>query len=96
MNHETPDYFALASKLVRANETRGTGPAYDRWPVSLPQVSYVTADGGFLCVYCANGAHQSDASTIDVSDQWRIIGAQVNADDTPCDHCGRIIASQQR
>lgn len=72
-----------SSKIVRANETRGTGPTYDHWPASLPQVSYVLADGGFICVYCANGGNGSDASTTAEDSQWRIIGAQVNQNDTP-------------
>lgn len=73
---------------VRPNEIRGHGPKHDTWPASLPQVTYITADGGHLCVTCAN----SDGSlAVDASDQWRIIGAQVNQHHTTCDHCERII-----
>lgn len=84
-------FESKSSKIVRANETRGTGPKWNRWPASLPQVSYVMADGGFLCYVCANGGNGSEASTTADSDQWRIIGAQVNDYDTTCDHCARII-----
>lgn len=31
--------------MVRANEVRSTGPTFDHWPSSLPQVAYTTADG---------------------------------------------------
>ena len=85
------------TSTVRANETRSTGPAFDHWPASLPQVSYVVADGGFLCVTCANGGNGSEANTAtDTDPQWRIVGAQVNGEDTPCDHCGRIITSEEK
>ena len=85
------------ASTVRANETRGTGPKYDLWPASLPQVAYVTADGAFLCVTCANGGNGSCAADADLdagnpsTDQWRIIGAQVNAEPQACAHCERII-----
>lgn len=81
-----------ASKTVQTNEVRSTGPSFDTWPASLPQISYVTADGAFLCVVCANGGNGSEASTKDdTSDQWRIIGAQVNEEDHACAHCERLI-----
>lgn len=76
---------------VRANEVRSTGPTFDHWPASLPQVAYVTDDGGFLCVTCANGGHGSLASTTSDDPQWRIIGAQINDTETPCAHCDRLI-----
>lgn len=76
---------------VRPNEIRSTGPKHDTWPASLPQIAYVTADGAFLCVTCANGGNGSEASTTADSDQWRIIGAQVNEDPTECAHCNRTI-----
>lgn len=78
--------------VVRANETRGTGPAWNQWPAELPFVAYVTADGAFLCVTCANGGHGSMAGTEKTdSDQWRIIGAQINDGPEPCTHCDRTI-----
>ncbi len=85
-----------SSRIVRAGETRGTGPTWDHWPSSLPQISYVVADGGMLCYVCANGGNGSCATTehdkSDMhSDQWRIIGACCNDGDTICDHCGRTI-----
>jgi hypothetical protein len=84
----------MSNTRVLANEIRSTGPAFDSWPASLPQVSYVTEDGGFLCVTCANGGNGSEASITADSLQWRIIGAQINDDDTPCDHCNRIIRAE--
>lgn len=105
MEHITPDFFAVkgrkqmpidkaVSRRVYANEIRSTGPTWNAWPASLPQVSYVLADGGFLCVTCANGGNGSDASTENDDKQWRIIGAQVNDEATNCDHCGRQIISE--
>jgi len=82
--------------VVRANESRSTGPTWAHWPASLPQVSYVTVDGGFLCVTCANGGNGSDASTTSDDPQWRIMGAQVNEEDTICYHCGRTIRSRDQ
>lgn len=77
---------------VKANEIRSTGPKWDRWPSSLPQIAYVVADGAFLCVTCANGGNGSMANTTDDTDnQWRIIGAQVNASLAQCAHCERMI-----
>src|SRR5215471_11378158 len=79
---------------VEANEIRSTGPNWDAWPAGLPFVSYVTQDGGYLCVTCANGGHGSIASTASDDPQWRIMGAQVNDDPTTCDHCGRTIPTR--
>jgi len=80
------------AETVRPNEPRDSGPHYDRWPASLPQISYCLADGGFLCVTCANGGHGSIASTTSETEpQWRIIGAQCNDYPTTCDHCARTI-----
>lgn len=83
----------MKRQIVRPNETRSSGPTWDRWPASLPQVSYVTADGAFLCVTCANGGNGSITSPQSDDPQWQIIGAQVNADPTECAHCGRTIRS---
>lgn len=81
-----------AGSVVRPNETRGTGSTWDKWPASLLQVTYVTADGEFLCVVCANGGNGSEANiTTETSDQWRIIGAQVINEPTNCAHCDRVI-----
>lgn len=81
-----------AAAYVGPNEIRSTGPSFDTWPANLPQVAYVVADGGFLCATCANGGDGSLAGLSDVTDrQWRIVGAQTNADDTACDHCGWMI-----
>jgi hypothetical protein len=82
--------------VVGANEIRSTGPTFDHWPASLPHVSYVMADGAFLCVTCANGGNGSLASAQADDEQWRIIGAQVNEDDTACAHCDRIIKREKR
>jgi hypothetical protein len=82
--------------FVTANETRSTGPSWNHWPANLPQVAYVVADGGFLCVTCANGGNGSLASTETDDKQWRIIGAQCVADPTPCDHCGRTIVGTEQ
>jgi hypothetical protein len=80
----------MSATIVEANETRGTGPTWDHWPSSLPQISYVTEDGAILCVTCAN----RDGSTErDADKQWRIIGAQVNDEPTQCQHCYRMIVS---
>ncbi len=81
----------IGLKHVGANEIRSTGPRFDHWPASLPQVSYITVDGAFLCVTCANGGNGSEASTVADSDQWRIIGAQVNERPETCAHCERTI-----
>ena len=86
----------VVMRIVEANETRSTGPRYDAWPASLPQISYVTADGGFLCVTCANGGNGSLASAQSDDPQWGIIGAQVNAGITECAHCGRGIKGSER
>jgi hypothetical protein len=83
----------MDNTTVKANEHRDTGPLYDRWPASLPIVSFCLADGGFLCVTCANGGNGSLASIADGTEpQWRVIGAQCNDYPTTCDHCNRIIA----
>ena len=76
----------MSAKYVEANEIRNHGPVYNTWPASLPQVSYVVADSAFLCVSCAN-----EHADLQDSDQWRIIGAQVNEDPTECAHCYRTI-----
>jgi hypothetical protein len=82
--------------IVQANEIRSTGPKFDTWPASLPQVAYVMADGVFLCVTCANGGNGSEASTTAESDQWRIIGAQVNDQPETCAHCNRTIPNGRK
>lgn len=78
---------------VEANEPRKTGPLTDSWPREIPHIVYITHDSGSLCVTCANQGNGSLAAVIDgTADQWRIIGAQVNTEDTEkCDHCGRFI-----
>lgn len=76
----------MSSKYVEANEMRSKGPHHNQWPASLPQVSYVTADGAFLCVTCAN-----EHSDLQDNDQWKVIGAQVNDGPTECAHCYRTI-----
>lgn len=81
----------METNLVVEFEKRDTGPAWDCWPSGLPFVSYVVADGAFLCVSCANGGNGSLASAQNDDPQWQIIGAQVNADPTQCAHCDRII-----
>lgn len=87
---------SMKRATVEANEVRSTGPRFDRWPSSVPFVSYVTVDGAFLCVTCANGGNGSrsgdelDASCPD-DHQWRVIGAQVNSEPTECAHCARTI-----
>lgn len=78
---------------VRAFEIRNQGPQHDSWPAQFPQISYVLADGGFVCVTCANGGNGSLASTDTDDPQWRIVGAQVNLRDTQCDHCYRTISA---
>ena len=87
----------MSSKRVEACEIRSTGPVWDHWPGSLPQISYVTADGAFLCVTCANGGNGSLATTENdgSNEQWRIIGAQVNRHEETCAHCGRVIPDEE-
>jgi hypothetical protein len=61
----------------------------------------VTADGGLLCVTCANGGNGSRAADVDLDPatpddaQWRIVGAQTLENrpiaDRACAHCGRRI-----
>ena len=80
-------------RFVTANEPR-TGLHYDRWPSSLPQVTYMSEDGGNFCVTCANGGNGSEASTTTDDLQWKIVGAQINEEDTMCDHCQRFIISR--
>jgi hypothetical protein len=80
---------------VKRNEIRSTGPKHDTWPANLPHVAYVTGDGAFLCVTCANGGNGSQASTTTDDKQWRIIGAQTLEKHSPiervCAHCERAI-----
>lgn len=84
---------------VRANEIRSTGPMHDAWPSDLPFVYYVSADGGCLCVTCANGGNGSRAADKDLDPlcpddhRWRVIGAAANKWNEPiqCGHCGRAI-----
>lgn len=80
---------------VQANEVRSTGPSFDTWPANLPQVAYVTKDGAFLCVTCANGGNGSAASISSVDPQWQIVGAQTlenhDRDARRCAHCCRFI-----
>lgn len=77
---------------VTSREVRSTGPTWDQWDSSHPEVSYVLADGEFLCVTCANGGNGSIAGTSDETDsKWRIIGSQCNAHQVHCAHCDRII-----
>lgn len=94
---------ASSAHGVRANETRGTGPTFNRWPADRPDIAYVTEDGAFLCVTCANGGNGSRAADDDVifagkgiDPQWHIIGAQTvgrneDQDATVCSHCSRAI-----
>jgi hypothetical protein len=84
----------MSARIVAANEIRSTGPKFDQWPAEFPEIAYVMADGGFLCVTCANGGNGSYASLdADRDDQWRIIGAQRAEIDfsDQCGHCGRRI-----
>lgn len=95
------DDTGRAPYLVGANEARSTGPTYERWPADFPQIAYVTADGGLLCVTCANGGNGSRAADVDLDPatpddaQWRIVGAQTLENrpiaDRACAHCGRRI-----
>jgi hypothetical protein len=82
-------------KTVLANEIRSTGPTWNRFPANLPQVAYITDDGGQLCVTCANGGNESEATLKESDDpsdrQWQIIGAQTWSDPVQCDHCNRTI-----
>lgn len=95
----------MSARMVEANETRSTGPKWDRFPASLPQIAYVCADGGYLCVSCANGgsgaiAILADNATIGMQrgadPQWVIIGAQVNDHPESCAHCDRTIPTTER
>lgn len=91
----------MSSKTVQANEVRSTGPKWNRWPASLPQIAYVTQDGRRLCVTCANGGFGSRAADEDViqghhpdDEAWRVIGAYVSTGDLHedvCAHCDRAI-----
>lgn len=84
-----------ARLFVEANEKRKSGPLWDTWPSSLPQVTYITADSGNLCVTCANENAEMTPTSKNVEDrlesQWRIIGAQLNRANTQCDNCYRWI-----
>lgn len=82
-------------KIVLQNESRTTGPKFDQWPAELPQISYVMADGEFICVTCANRGNGSEASLEASDNQWKIIGAQVNPTDTICSHCNRTILASK-
>lgn len=79
--------------MTTKNKTTKTTKAIDQpiidWPSGLPFVSYVVADGAFLCVSCARNGSLASAQNDDP--QWQIIGAQVNAYPTQCAHCDRII-----
>jgi hypothetical protein len=89
----------MSRQTVQANEIKSTGPTWDRWPANLPYVAYVTADGGFLCVTCANGGNGSRAAEKnldrDADMEWYVIGAQTlenfPIDDQVCAHCDRAI-----
>jgi hypothetical protein len=86
-----------AGPTVRAGETRGSGPRWNHWPADLPFVHYITADGGRLCVTCANGGNGSRAADADIDPtcpddrQWHVIGAQTEPEPHACDHCARLI-----
>ena len=86
---------------VRAGEIRFTGPRYNRWPANHPEIAYVTEDGAFLCVTCANGGNGSRSADDDVmyaargsEPQWKIVGAQTNESTVQCAHCERDIEPQ--
>jgi hypothetical protein len=88
--------------VVRKGEIRSTGPTWDHWPASLPQLAYVVKDGGFLCVACANGGNGSRAGDIlDPScpddDQWRVVGGMESdgSERFMCAHCQRQIPAGQ-
>ena len=77
--------------VVKANEKRTNGPWFDTWPPGLPQITYIVEDGGNLCVTCTNEHGENDLKRRDQDAQWRVVGAQVNAGQTQCDHCYRMI-----
>ena len=77
--------------IVRCNEHRNHGPAFDTWPASLPQITYIVEDGGNLCVTCTNEHAEDNVKSREQDPQWRVVAAQVNKGQTQCDHCYRMI-----
>lgn len=63
------------------------------WPGSYP-LYYLCADGGVLCSKCAN-ENVKMTSDPEAERDWRIVGADVNWEDTHlvCDHCGEFCES---
>lgn len=89
----------MPKATVQPNEIRSTGPAWERFPGDVPGIAYVTKDGAFLCVTCANGGNGSLAALGDDTDpQWQILGAQTSdgSDWYTCAHCDRQIPAGGR
>lgn len=63
------------------------------WPGGYP-IFYITADDGVLCSKCANN-NITLTSDRDGDDQWRIVAADINYEDTSlhCDNCNELVES---
>lgn len=63
------------------------------WPGGYP-IYYLTADNAVLCSKCANDNIKL-TSDPDGDDQWRIVDADINYEDTHlyCEHCNGLVES---
>ena len=79
------------SKATR--DSYGMLPAF-AWPGGYP-LYYILADGETMCVLCANGMNDSDASPDAEDPQWRIVGYEIHWEGEPlvCAHCRTEIHS---
>ena len=65
------------------------------WP-GVYAVFFITSDGGVICHGCAIAEYSNivDSLRRDISDGWRIVGAECSANidgEMYCDHCNGVI-----
>jgi len=75
-----------------ARDDDGRFSAY-AWPGGYP-IFHLCDDGGCLCAKCANDP-SNPVHTDEPNDGWRIVGSDINWEDTDllCDHCAIAIES---